>query len=140
MKKRIVSLLLALLIAVSLLPGAAFASDREEVCAVIAEGISNWETEIDVSEYEVSVSELEDCFLSVVNNHPELFYVKGYECSAESYVITINPVYNESFSPSSVSAFNSKCSEIKAGMPSSGTTEEASPPRSPGIWGSTTTR
>ena len=64
MKKRALSILLVLLLALSLLPGPALAVGEDgldsDVIGVIVEGIESWETEIDVCDYGIPEAEIAD--------------------------------------------------------------------------------
>ena len=133
MKKRAISFLLALLIALSLLPGLALAdggSERvEEIYAAIAEGIRNWETEIDVCEFDITVDEYYSFYLGVLNSHPEFFYATSEcGCMAETYVMCICPVYDPRFDEDDArtvtKAFDDVCYAIVDSIPDGITTEE----------------
>ncbi len=130
MKKRALSFLLVLLLAVSLLPAPALAGGEDEldpdVIGVIVEGIENWETEIDISEYGILQTEINNYIRSVTYGHPELFYIKnqmGYSVS-DGYVTMIIPQYDNRFTEDSVETFESVCGTIVAGIPDGSTTEE----------------
>ena len=126
MKKKAVSVLLALWIAVSLFSGipAAYADDDSDVCGVIAEGIGAWEEEIELWDYNIGPAELEACVENVFNDHPEFFYVTGFNYESSDDIITVlYPRYDSRFRPADAATFQSVCTSIINGMPE-GTTEE----------------
>ena len=100
MKKKATSLLLAILLTLSLLPGFAMADGEsgEEILAVIADGIRNWETRIDVRDYELKVEEVGAYFHRVINSHPEFFYVSECGYTKENYVMDLCPIYDIHYS------------------------------------------
>ena len=134
MKKRALSILLVLLLALSLLPGPALAVGEDgldsDVIGVIVEGIESWETEIDVCDYGIPEAEIADYIRYVTYGHPELFYITnsmGYSIS-DGYVTTIYPQYDDRFTKDSIGTFietfESVCETIVAGIPDGSTTEE----------------
>ena len=134
MKKRALSILLVLLLALSLLPGPALAVGEDgldsDVIGVIVEGIESWETEIDVCDYGILKTEIADYIRYVTYGHPELFYITnsmGYSIS-DGYVTTIRPEYDDRFTKDNIGTFietfESVCETIVAGIPDGSTTEE----------------
>ena len=80
--------------------------------AVVADGMSNFSTSIDVSSYKITTSQVMTLVWEVINENPELFYVTtqvGYRVSG-SYVAAINPVYlySESTAATMKKTFNTK--------------------------------
>ena len=129
MKKRALSFLLTLLLALSLLPGAALADGGSglngDVIDTIVTGVRNWATEIDISQFGVREDEIKSYIINIAYDHPEFFYVfnkYNYKKSGDT-ITKLIPVYDTRFSKSDIATFNSVCSSIIAGMPS-GTTEE----------------
>ena len=123
------ALLLALLIAFSILPGTASAAEEDvgdAIRSVIADGLRDREVTIDVSEFELTSEECTGYYFGAVNSHPELFYVDTAECSVRvsgGYVTSILPTYDMDFLESDIAAFDSVCASVIDAMPD-GTDEE----------------
>lgn len=83
-------------------------SGKEAAKEGILNGLKAWETEIDVSQYQISTDESKLFFAEVVNENPDLFYVTG----AASFIfsstkaISIKPVYNSAYTQQSVQTYN----------------------------------
>ena len=162
MKKKLFSFLLAVLLIVSVLPGAASAAEAEAaqqprqifrlelplratkltgpltrpdraiseatlnaVRADIIAGLKNWAASIDVSKYNLSYDDCKSCYYGVLLGRPEFFYVETVFAAngSMSAITSINPQYNDAYTKSSATAFNSVSAAIIAGMPN-GTREE----------------
>ena len=95
------------------------AATRSAVTALIIAGLNNWDERIDVAEYELSPEDCEDCFNNVLASHHEFFYILGWQLEhTDEVAYAILPIYNTGYTKSDVSAFNSVCASVIAGMPS----------------------
>ncbi len=84
----------------------------------IYEGLANWSTYIDISDYGLLEEDLSVVYWSVVNMNPEFFYVDstvGYYSSGD-YVTALVPAYESQYTTEHVAIFNQKVDEIIAGV------------------------
>lgn len=65
--------------------------------AALKQGLETFQTEIDISEYQISIDKIESVFAQVVNENPELFFVDGdfyYSYYPSSGIVTgVQPYY-----------------------------------------------
>ena len=96
------------------------AGDLAGAQKAIYEGLKKRSESIDVRSYSIKSADAFDVYISVINSHPELFYVKS-EATTYSSGITatrIEPKYNSSYTEQDSTAFSNKVNEILAGMDS----------------------
>ena len=106
---------------------------RDAICSRIINALSNWETSVNVRDYEASIDFCNSCYYGVINEHPEFFYAGGnteeepdFTCSyipSTGIVTSLTLYYKERYSESDIVVFNNVCSQIMGGMPN-GTDEE----------------
>ncbi len=96
---------------------------RNVICSRIITALSNWETVVDVSDYELSLDFCHACYFGVFYEHPEFFYADSkysysyYTKDGEEIVTQLRLKYKTRYSESDVTVFNNVCSEIMDGMP-----------------------
>ena len=91
---------------------------RNAVGEIILTGLQNWSESIDLSAFGLTVEEGVGLYYEVLDAHYEFFYVKSCNLSySASGLTSINPIYDTTYTNSDVSAFNSVCSAIVAGIP-----------------------
>ena len=96
---------------------------RNVICSRIITALSNWETVVDVSDYELSPDFCHACYFGVFYEHPEFFYAdskysySSYTKDGEEIVTQLRLQYKSRYSESDVTIFNNVCSKIMAGMP-----------------------
>ncbi len=123
MKKTLIYIIATVSLAI-LLSVSVFAYNQDAYDTVYS-GLSASNTEIDLSDYNISVSELQEIFDKIVRTSPELFYVeKALEYSysdATGYVQTMIPKYSISGGEltSAKSTYKSYISGITSGVKSS---------------------
>lgn len=86
----------------------------------IYEGLKKRSESIDVRSYNIKSADAFDVYISVINSHPELFYVKSEATtySSGNTATRIEPKYNSSYTEQDSTAFSNKVNEILAGMDS----------------------
>lgn len=95
--------------------------------AAIVQGLQNQESEINLSDFQISSSDFSTAYWDILNAHPELFYVKGsvsYTPSSSGYVTKCYPSYKYSGADleNRIAAFNATLNEIVAYTARSSTT------------------
>lgn len=94
------------------------ASQWEGAKAALRAGLKNWDIEIDLSEYEISTSEIGKLYAEVVNEDPSLFYAMGYSYRRDgNYRVTfISPQYDARYTKADVAKYEKKVSDILTGL------------------------
>ena len=88
-------------------------ADYEGAKAALVEGILNWETNIDVSEYQIPVEDAWALYSEVCYENPQLFYIEtGCSYSYWDYLVSISPRYNSNFTEEDVLIYEAKVEEI----------------------------
>lgn len=85
----------------ALVQPAATGSQIQDAWNAMTTAMANWEAEVDLSSYNITVSDLDSIWPNVVRNNPDLFYVfDGNYLATQSGVIqkfrfSYNPAYNQ---------------------------------------------
>lgn len=67
-----------------------------EAKAALKQGLETFQTEIDISEYQISIDKIKSVYEQVVNENPELFFVSGtfyYSYTSSQTVTSVRPYY-----------------------------------------------
>lgn len=102
-------------------PGDAVAAGNlEGAQKAIYEGLKNRKTSITVSSYRIQRQDVEDVYWSVINSHPELFYVKAqFTYSYRTYIDSVEPQYRTEYPKTASADFDRKVEEIISGIDNS---------------------
>ena len=102
-------------------PGDAVAAGNlEGAKKAIYEGLKNRKTSITVSSYRIQLQDVEDVYWSVINSHPELFYVKArFTYSYRTYIDSVEPQYRTEYPKTASDDFDRKTGEIISGIDNS---------------------
>lgn len=102
-------------------PGDAVAAGNlEGAKKAIYDGLKNRKNSIDVSSYKIKLDDLQDVYWSVINSHPELFYVKArFTYSYRTYIDSVEPQYRTEYPKTASADFDRKTGEIMSGIDNS---------------------
>ncbi len=97
------------------------ATNREKAKKAVENAVKNFKAELNVSAYNLSVSEMSALYADLVNGHPEFFYLRSYAYvyNAAGQVLQINFFYTSSdlaYLKKMSSAYENKVKEILASI------------------------
>ncbi|MBQ7564724.1 MAG: chitobiase/beta-hexosaminidase C-terminal domain-containing protein [Lachnospiraceae bacterium] len=94
------------------------AGDLNGATNAIYNGLKDKASTISLSSYRITRDDAADVYWSVLNSHPELFYVTSTirYSSSGGYVTIITPTYRSEYTDAMVDEFNSKVNEVLSGL------------------------